>query len=191
MEPDILNYLRICASGREYQSTVHSKHHSLYTYTQKANILGIKSELETKLVSNRISLQKLQKINRHIKKLYLNPNHEINNLDYLTQYFVLLYFKDFKKIEVKQVRPSASDLKIYSEYKTYKRQCAFKTTNPKIQARILKRRLLKLCNAISPRAKFDDKLKFINSIMVDTAKGGNMLKNCIAKAQAINPAYQY
>ena len=187
----ILEYLRICASARDYQSTEHSKKHSLYTYTQKANILAIKSEIEAKLISNRISLQKLQKINRHIKKLYANSNHSVENLDYLTQYFAVLYFKDFKRIAVKPVKPTPLDLKTHSQYKAIKRHCALKTLNPKIQARILKRRLLKLCKQIAPKTTIEEAAKFINAVMLDTARGGHLLKDCISKAQSINPHYQY
>lgn len=190
-ESSILEYLRICASARDYQSAEHSKKHSLYTYTQKANILEIKSELEAKLISNRISLQKLQKINRHIKKLYANPEHSLENLDYLTQYFVVLYFKNFKRIVVKPVKPTSLDLKTHSQYKAIKRHYALKTLNPKIQARILKRRLLKLCMQLNPKTTIDEAAKFISAIMLDTARGGCLLKDCIAKAQQINPAYQY
>lgn len=190
-ESRILEYLRICASARDYQSTEHSKKHTLYTYTQKANILEIKAELEAKLISNRISLQKLQKINRFIKKLYANPDFSLGGLDYLTQYFVVLYFKDFKRIVVKPVKPTSLDLKTHSQYKAIKRHCALKTLNPKIQARILKRRLIKLCKQIAPKTTIEEAAKFINAIMLDTAKGGHLLKDCISKAQSINPHYQY
>lgn len=189
MDNDILTYLKLKDANREYQRNEHSLKHSYHTYANKDNQETILSELEAKLVSNRVSLRKLQKINRCIKKVQKGSKLP-SDLDFLTEYFVDLFFRDTKKAVFKEVKPSDFQMQKISKFKSIKRHRAQKTLDTRVQARIINRRLTKLYYTLYPKGT--DCFEFIRAIMLETAHNGDtMLQELVAKAKAINPNYNY
>ena len=185
----IITYLKLCNAKREYQSEVHSKSHSFYTYKQKEVHTEIIKEIEAHLISNRISLQKLQKINRCIKKV-LAQKELPDNLDYITQKFIKLYFSCDKVPLVKAVEPSRTDMQRYSKIKAIKRHLALKNLDTQVVARIINRRLTRLYFTLYPKGK--DCFNFVRKTMFDVIKNGEeSIQKLVDKARSINPNYNY
>lgn len=189
LNKDILTYLKLKDANREYQRNEHSLKHSYHTYANKDNQESILAELEAKLVSHRVSLRKLQKINRCIKKAQKGSKLP-SDLDFLTEYFVDLFFKNTNKAVFKEVRPTNFQMQKISKFKSIKRHRAQKTLDTRVQARIINRRLTKLYYTLYPKGT--DCFNFIKGIMLETAQNGDsMLQQLVAKAKEINPNYNY
>lgn len=188
-EQTILEYLKLQDARREYQDKVHKVEYSTYTYTQKESQLGIIEDIEAKLKSYGISILKLHKINRYIKKFQCGKEVP-DSLDFLTEYFMRLFFDKSFKLKFREVKPSDYQISKYQKFKALKRQRAQKSLNTGVQARIVTRRLMRLYKTLYPQG--NEPLKFVAKVMYDIENGNEKeVEALIKKAKAINPRYNY
>lgn len=185
----ILLYLRLCRAKRDYAENKHKGTYSFYTYKQMDNHSDLIKEVECDLILNRISLQKIQKINRYIKKLESGKDFEIESLDYITKNFISLYNKDCKRIILKEIKPDSNDMRRISEFKSIKRHRAQKSLNPRIQARIITRRLVRLYRTLNPRG--NKCLEFVKCVLDEMETNPKILDLYISKAKTKNPNYRF
>lgn len=185
----ILLYLRLCAAKRKYGNYRHKGVWSFHTYKQMDNHNELIMEVESELISNRISLQRLQKINRLIKKVEQCVEIEIESLDYITDFIFHLYISEDKSVLLKEVNPDSNDMRRIAEFKSFKRHCAQKNLDHRIQARIVARRLMKLYYALNPKGEDCD--KFVNYIIDETKIHPKVLDGYIAIAKAKNPNFKF
>ena len=184
----ILLYLRLQAAKRLYQEKVHGVEHSVYTYTQKDHQRDIVRNLEAELSDYRISIQKLQKINRNIKKAQSRKELP-KNLDFLTKYFIKLFFEDSKIAKFRGIKPTSEQLEKYKKYKIFRRQTSMGALDLRTQSKILARRLTRLHNVFYPNS--DNPGVFINKVLDRLETDEHIIEKLVNKAVQINPKFDY
>lgn len=190
---EILNYLATHEVLRNYKVN----HRKAYSYTTYHNVNILKSRIKTYENHFRnigISVLKVQKMNRYVKKIKENRNFNQSKLDLICK----IYISDFLKsvslescIHSKEILPNQFEMKQISDYKSLKRKRALKTLNPRIQARIINKRLKRLFYALNPKGTPSEFFVFLNETLSQVEKDENYLPNLVKRAKAITPGYEY
>ncbi len=190
---EILNYLATHEVLRNYKTN----HRKQYSYTTYHNVNILKSRIKNYEAHFRnigISVLKMQKMNRYVKKIRENRNFDESKLDLIC----LKYINDFlKSVDLtscthkKEEIPNQFEMKQISDYKSLKRKRALKTLNPRVQARIINRRLKRLFYALNPKGTASEFFVFLNETLSNVEKDGNYLPNLVKRAKEISPGYEY
>lgn len=190
---EILNYLATHEALRNYRVN-HRKAHSYTTY-HNVNIL--KSRIKTYENHFRnigISVLKMQKMNRYVKKIRENRSFNPDKLDIICKKYIQDFLESVSLetcIHSKESLPNQFEMKQISDYKSLKRKRALKTLNPRIQARIINKRLKRLFYALNPKGTPSEFFVFLNETLSQVEKDENYLPNLVKKAKATTPGYEY